>query len=218
MKSWSKTFMLAGIAAGTLLLGQLANAQAGGGGGFGGGGAGGGGFGGGGGGFGGGGPGGGGGGGGGRGGRGGGNFDPAQFRQQQLDNYKATFEVTDDAEWNVIQAAIGKVMDAQTDVQAVSPRGGGRGGRGGRGGAAGGGCGGGGGGGFGGNATPVPEMEALQQAIDNKAPADEVKTKLAAFRAVVKARETKLTSARSDLQKLLSARQEGQAVLVGLLQ
>ena len=211
MKRWSKVLALASVTVLCLAASDLMAQGGGGGGGFGGGG-GGGGF---------------GGGGGGGGGRRGGNFDPAQVRQQQLDNLKASLAITDDAEWNVVSAAIGKVLDAQQEVQAVTPRGGGRGGRRGGGGAGGfggggggapggGGPGGGGGRGFG-NQTPVPEMEALQAAIDNNAPADEIKSKLAAFRSVVTARQAKLTSAQADLLKLLSSRQEAVAVLAGLL-
>ncbi len=213
MKSWSKLLALASAAALCLAASDLM-AQGGGGGGFGGGGAGGGGggFGGGGGGF-----------GGGGGGRGRGNFDPAAQRQMQLDNLKAALEITDDSEWTVVSAAIGKEMDAQQAYNQAAPRGGGRGGRGRRnaggagGGAAGGGAPGGGGGGFPGAAQPLPEMEALLEAIDAKAPADEIKTKLTALRKVISDRQDKLTASQEDLKKLLSARQEAIAVVNGVL-
>ena len=70
-------------------------------------------------------------GGGGGGGGGRGNFDPAQMRQTQLDRLKESLGVTDDGEWTVLSAAIGKVLDARTAVMAATPRGGGRGGAGG---------------------------------------------------------------------------------------
>lgn len=224
MKRWNKIFVLAGVIAACLVASDsMAQNGGGGGGGNGGGGFGGGG--------------GGGGGNGGGGGRrnrgGGGNFDPAQFRQMQLDNDKTALEVTDDSEWNVLSAAIGKVMDAQQTVASSTIRGG-RGGRnrnqnggGGAGGAgggqAGGGANGGGGGGnqgggrggFGGN--QAPEIQALQDAVDNKAPADEIKQKLAKVRDVQKANEAKLEAAQADLLKLLTPRQEATAVLLGLL-
>ena len=157
------------------------------------------------------------------GGGGGRNFDPAAMRQRRLDRYKQSFEVTDDAEWNVLAAAIGKVMDAQHAVMAGAIRGGfGRGGQGGGGGNPpadnGGGQGGQGGrqrGGFGG--TPSQEATDLQTAIDNKAPADEIKAKLAALRAANAANEAKLASAQDDLKKLLTSRQEAIAVINGLL-
>ena len=66
-------------------------------------------------------------------------------------------------------------------------------------------------------ATPVPEMEALQAAIDNKASADEIKTKLGAFRKVVNDRADKVTAAQETLKKLLTPRQEAIAVVNGLL-
>ena len=63
----------------------------------------------------------------------------------------------------------------------------------------------------------VPEREALQAAIDAKASADEIKGKLASFRKLVTDRQDALSSAQAALQKLLSQRQEGIAVLDGLL-
>ncbi|MDB6066303.1 MAG: hypothetical protein JWR26_2511 [Pedosphaera sp.] len=149
--------------------------------------------------------------------------DPAQFRQRAMDRYKEALEVTDDAEWKVLEAAIGKVMDARQEL------GGGFGGRGGRGGRGGNNNGGadqgttaaGGQGGQNrrgpGGGTPSPEAEALQAAIDAKAPADEIKAKLGKLRDANKAKEAKLASAQADLQKLLSARQEASAVMLGLL-
>ena len=212
MKSWSKLLALASAAALCLAASDLMAQGGGGGGGFGGGG-GGGGFGGGGGGF---------GGAGGGGGRGRGNFDPAAQRQAQLDNLKAALEITDDSEWTVVSGAIGKVLDAQQAYNQATPRGG-RGGRGRRngGGAGGGAAGGGGPGGAGGNfpgaPQPLPELEALQAAIDAKAPADEIKGKLTALRKVISDRQDKLTASQEDLKKLLSARQEAIAVVNGVL-
>src|ERR1700722_4051930 len=100
MKRWNKIFALAGVVAACLIASDAMAQNGGGGGGGNGGGNGGGGC----------------GGGGGR--RNRGNFDPAQFRQMQLDNAKEALEVTDDAEWNVLSAAITKVYDAQTDVRS----------------------------------------------------------------------------------------------------
>jgi len=63
--------------------------------------------------------GGGGGGGGGRrggGGPGGGGFDPAQFQQRMMDRVKEALEIKDDAEWNIIQPLVQKVMDARMAV------------------------------------------------------------------------------------------------------
>jgi hypothetical protein len=215
MKKWNKIFALAGVVAACLIANDSMAQNGGGGGGNGGGG--GGGF--------------GGGGGGGRRGR----MDPAQFRQMQLDNAKDALEVTDDAEWNVLSASIGKVLDAQTEVRSSAINGfrGGRnrgqngGGGGGFGGGGNGGATNAGGGGQAGGQTggrrggfggpPAPEIEALQNAIDNKASADEIKSRLAKVREVQKANEAKLEAAQADLLKLLTPRQEASAVLLGIL-
>lgn len=146
----------------------------------------------------------------GQGGGGRGNFDPAQMRQRMMDRYRETLDVKDDAEWKVIETQIGKVMDARMAVAGPGMRGmfGGR-NRGGN------------------NAdnanrpnpfgAPSPAQEALQKAVDAKAPAAEIKTKLEAYRADMKAKEAKLEQAQEDLKKLLSQQQEAAAVLGGLL-
>ena len=147
-----------------------------------------------------------------------GNFDPAQFRQRQLDGYRDRLEVKSDEDWTKIEALIGKVMDSQRDTrtgQGGSGFGGGRGGRG-------------GGGGntdpantntnrtrFGG--TPSPEAEALRKAIDDKAAEDELKSKLAKVHEARKTKDAALEKAQADLRKALSPRQEAGAVLAGLL-
>jgi hypothetical protein len=63
-----------------------------------------------------------------------------------------------------------------------------------------------------------PEMEALRKALDNDAPASEIKAKLADLRAARKKKEADLEKAQSALRELLSARQEAVAVTLGLLQ
>ena len=156
------------------------------------------------------------------------NFDPAQFRQQMLDGLKDSLEVTNDDEWNVLQAAITKVMDANQEVQSSTPRAFGRGGRnrngGGNGGNNGGGngggnanAGGGNGGGRRGGFTPSPEVEALSASVEANASADEIKGKLAAVRSALEAKQAKLVAAQADLQKLVSTKQEAILVLRGIL-
>lgn len=149
-----------------------------------------------------------------------GNFDPAQFRQRQMDGHRDRIEVKSDDDWKKIEPLIGKVMDAQRDARAGQGGFGFGGGRGGR-----------GGGGGGGNADPAnnntnrnrlggppsPEAEALQKAIDDKAAEDEIKSKLAKVRAIRKEKESALAKAQEDLRKALSPRQEAGAVLAGLL-
>jgi hypothetical protein len=142
-----------------------------------------------------------------------GNFDPEQFRQRMMERYREQLEIKSDDEWKVIEPRITKVMDARRDA---GPGGRGFGMRGGGGGNDRGGRGGGGPGGFGGSTSP--EAEALQKAIEAKASADEIKTKLAKYREARKEKEAALTKAQDDLRKVLSVRQEASAVLMGLLQ
>ena len=156
-------------------------------------------------------------GGGGRGGRG--NFDPAQFQQRMMEGLKDRLEVKDDAEWKALEPLIQKVMDARRETVSGLGRGmfGGR-GRGGndngnnngnnndRGGR---------GGGFFG--TPSPEAEALQKAIDNKAPNSEIKAALAKYIESRKAKQADLEKAQGELRKVLTVRQEAIASLSGLL-
>jgi hypothetical protein len=146
-----------------------------------------------------------------------GNFDPAQFQQQRLERIQEQMGVKDEAEWKAIQDRIQKVFDAQTAVVGFRGRGGfGRGGgRGGADNAGGGNNGGGRRGGFGG--APSPELEALQNAIQNNAPSEQVKAALEKYRAARKAKEAALEKAQAELQKILSVKQEAVAVTNGLL-
>jgi len=146
-------------------------------------------------------------GGGGGGGGGGGNFDPAQFQQRMMDRYKEQLGFTNDTEWSAVQPLVQKVSEARLEALRGGFGGGFR--RGGQGG------GGGGGGAFGGQTDP--DREALQQAIENNAPAAQVKTLLEKYRASQKAKQAKLESAQADLKKVLTQKQEASAVLAGLL-
>src|SRR5262245_51275513 len=146
----------------------------------------------------------------GRGGFGGGNFN---FRQARLDAFKEKGEFTDE-DWKAVEPLVQKVTDAQEKVLADRIRsamggnrfrGGGPGGdnnnsgdRGDRGGR---------GGGFF-NQTPSPEAEALQKAIDGKAPNSELKTALAKFIESRKANQKALEDAQANLKKVLTVRQE----------
>ena len=68
-----------------------------------------------------------------------------------------------------------------------------------------------------GGGRPNPEADALQKAINDKAPAEELKSQLAKFREARKEKETALTKAQEELRKALSPRQEAAAVLAGLV-
>ena len=150
-----------------------------------------------------------------------GNFDPAQFRQRMMDNYKERLEVTDDAEWKIIEERITKVLDAQRETRVGGPGMFGRG----RGGGPGGPGGGAGADNNGGQrrdrpnpfAADNPQVEALQKALDGKASSEELKTKLAKLRETLKEKEAALAKTQDDLRKVLSVRQEATAVLMGLL-
>ncbi|MFZ9854666.1 MAG: hypothetical protein ACO3I0_06065 [Limisphaerales bacterium] len=155
----------------------------------------------------------GGGGGGGGGGRQRGNFDPEQMRQQIMTRYREQLGIKDDAEWGVIEGRINKINEARRNsgrgFGGFGGRGGGPGGPGGAGGGQG------GRGGWGGQ--PSPEAEALQRSLDGGASADDVKAKLAAYRASQKQKEATLEKAQDELRQVLSVKQEAPAVLMGLL-
>jgi hypothetical protein len=154
-------------------------------------------------------------GGGGRQGRG--NFDPAQFRERMMERMKERLEVTDDTEWKALEPLVQNVMDARRATMSGMGRGMFGGGR--RGG--GGGDNNGGGNGdqqrrnpFG---QPSPEADALQKAIDAKAPKAEVKAALDKYMAYRKAKQAELEKAQDDLRKVLTSRQEAIATLDGIL-
>jgi hypothetical protein len=150
-----------------------------------------------------------------------GNSDPAQAQQRMMERYREQLGVTNDDEWKAIEGRVQKVLDARREVGFGGM---GRGmmmGRGGRGGgaandnaAAGTAQ---GGGRRGGGRQVSPAAQELQQAIEAKAPADEIKTKLAKYREDRQQKENNLQKAQDDLKKVLNSRQEATAVLMGLL-
>jgi hypothetical protein len=141
---------------------------------------------------------------------GGGNFDPAQFQQRIMDGIRDQLGFTNDTDWAAIQPLVQKVIDARMALMTRGGIGGFGGGR--RGG-------GGGGGGFGGFGaqTPSVEQQALQSAIDNDAPAAQIKSALDRYEATQKTKQATLTTAQETLRGVLSAKQEAQATLMGLL-
>ena len=161
------------------------------------------------------------------GGGGGRNFNPEEMRQRMMDRYKESLGVTNDDEWKVIEPRIQKVMQARQETMSFGGMGRGFG----RGGRAGGGGGdtaqadsnrqrrGGGGGGFGAFGGQRSQAATdLQKALDDKASAEQVKAKLAAYREDRQTKQANLEKAREDLKKVLNVRQEAAAVLEGLLE
>lgn len=148
--------------------------------------------------------------GGGAGGPGGGGM--AAFAKDQL---KAS-----DDEWKVIEPLLVKVSDLQRQARP-NMRGmmGGRGGRGGQGGAP---------DAAAGDAAPaapatpqasgMPESDALAKVLaDANAKPEDIKAKLDAYRVALKKVNDQLKTAREDLRKVLTPKQEAQLVLMGTL-
>lgn len=138
-----------------------------------------------------------------------GNFDPEQFRQRMMERYREALEIKSDDEWKAIEPLITKVSDARRDV------------------------------GFGMRGDmfrrrdnnqgdqnqdrrrfgpePSPAAQDLQKAIESKASAEQIKAKLAAFRADRQQKQANLDKAQENLKKVLTQRQEAVAVMMGLL-
>jgi hypothetical protein len=143
------------------------------------------------------------------GGPGGGNFDPAQMQQRIMDNVREQLNFTNDTYWSAVQPLVQKVLDARRDTMGNGMRGlfgrnrGGNNNQGGR------------GGGFFGQ--PSPEQEALQKAIDDDAPAGQIKDLLAKYKSSMQAKQAKLEAAQDSLKSVLTSKQEAQAYLLGLV-
>jgi hypothetical protein len=138
------------------------------------------------------------------------NVDPAQWQQRMMDGIKDRLGFTNETEWSAVQPLVQKVMDARREA---NPMGFGRFGR--RGGGDGGGDNAPRRGGFGGE--PSPEAQALQSALEANAPAGQIKAAIEKYRESQKDKQAKLEQAQSSLRKVLSTKQEGEAVLMGLL-
>jgi hypothetical protein len=144
------------------------------------------------------------------------NMDPQEIQkmiqQRMNDAYREQMGVTNDAEWTLVEERISAVSKARMATMADS------GGMMGFGGMRGGSGGGGPGGGFRGMfGQPSAESQALQQAIEDNAPAAQLKTLIAKLQAVRKEKLAKLAKAQEDLRAVLTTRQEAIAVMGGLL-
>jgi hypothetical protein len=129
-----------------------------------------------------------------------GNLDPAQMQQQMLARYKEVLEVTNDEDWKAISPLVEKVATARRDaMQNGGNRRGSGGGRGGPG------------------SDPTGAAAELKKALDAKAASGEIKAKIAALADERQTKETALIQAQEVLRKVLTIRQEGLAILNGLL-
>ena len=145
---------------------------------------------------------------GGPGGPGGQRTTPEEMRKRMTDRLRDLMEVKDDAEWQLLEPRIQKVMEINRDTRFSSMsilfsqpgenRDGGKSSR------------------FGGGSTP-PEVDDLRKAIEGKAGEGDVKVRLERLREARKSKEAAIEQAQDELRKLLTAKQEAVAVLVGLL-
>ena len=141
-------------------------------------------------------------------------WDPAQMMEQMMTRLQDELAITNDTDWSAVQPLVQKVVEAQREARGPGmARLFGRGQRGGNGGDQG------GrpqrmGGMFG---QTSPEADALQKAIDDNAPAGQVKDLLAKYQASQKAKQAKLEAAQADLRAVLTVKQEASATLLGLL-
>jgi len=144
-----------------------------------------------------------------------GNFDPAQMQQRILERVQQQLGFTNDTEWDAVKPLVQKVVDAQRDARGNGMRAlfGGR-NRGGNNGDQGGNNNRGGSSIFG---QSSPEQEALQKAIDDNAPASQVKDLLAKCKAAQQVKQAKLEAAQDALKAILSTKQEAQAYMMGLV-
>jgi len=143
-------------------------------------------------------------------------MDPQQLKQRAMEFFRDKLVVTNDAEWAVIEARLTKVV--QFKMQTML------GGNGGIGGMR---FGGKGGGPNGGGLDqivrellgiePMPEMEALQKAIDSRASKAELKDVLAKCAEARKKKQAELEKAQADLRQVLTLHQEGTMLLMGIL-
>lgn len=140
-----------------------------------------------------------------------GNFDPQQFQQRIADILRDQLAVTNDDDWHAIEPRLSKVVQARMET-LLSGMGMAFGRMGGRGNAAGAGR-----RGLAALVQPGPEAEALQRAIDNNAPTDQINAALAKYREAQKRKEADLAKAQEELRKVLSLRQEAVLVSLGVL-
>jgi hypothetical protein len=133
-----------------------------------------------------------------------GNVDPAQRQQRMMERYQEVLEITNNDEWKAISPLVEKVVTARRETMRGNFGGGGR-----RDAA--------GGGGGGPASEQTGAMSELKKALDAKAGNSEIKVKIAAVATERQAKDSSLHEAQESLRKVLSVRQEGLAILNGLL-
>lgn len=143
------------------------------------------------------------------------SWDPARFQEMMMQGVKERLEITDEAEWKAVQPLVEKVMTAQRQVAGDRMRGMMMGRRGSDDRRPGGDDRRPSGGIFG--ATPNPEADALQRAIDSKASKSDLQVVMKKFVAAREAHQAELERAQNDLRKVLTPRQEAIATLAGWL-
>jgi len=132
---------------------------------------------------------------------------PARM-QQQAQSLRMTLGVTNDAEWSVISPRMIKVMQLQADIRLSGLTSMARGMMGGPGRMR----------GFASTGTDTdPAADALTKALDDDAPVAEIKAAMAKVRQARKAKQAELTKAQSDLQSVVTIRQEAILLNNGLL-
>lgn len=149
-----------------------------------------------------------------------GGWNPDEMRARMTERVRELLEVKNEDEWKLIQVRIEKATEAQREVRGLNgdPRmlfsrsgdqpggapGADQGGRTRSSPSI-----------FGG--TPNPDAEAFSKAVQNKAPTDELKQRMARVREARKAAEAKYDKAADDLRQVLTVRQEATLVAIGLL-
>jgi nucleoid-associated protein YgaU len=145
---------------------------------------------------------------------GGGSWDPGKMLRQMndraLENVRVGLGFADETEWSAVRPLVEQVIELQQKneqaAQQLRTRR------------------------FFGNNNPFmknfpaafkaqqsPEQAALQQAVDDNATAAQVREAIAKFRTAQKEQQVQLEAAQASLRKVLTTRQEAQAILLGLL-
>jgi len=139
------------------------------------------------------------------------NSDPAQVQKRMLERYRERLELTSEAQWKAVEPLVQKVTEARmtlgTGGRGTMSRSGRSGDNRNR-------------GDQGQRRNPAlsnPAAEELQKAIEAKAPAREINAALAKYLESRERKQAALEQAQKDLRAVLTPRQEGLALLAGLL-